>query len=203
MHARTWSLLALVALACRSQPTASGDSPSDASASERSSALGASGTPLPRPAPTPIDSRLTGPEWTAGIAESKGPIKGISLLSSVRAARHEGFDRVVFEFKGELPNYHVEYVDKPVRKCGSGEATLLEGDGWLSVAFEPANAHTEAGAPTVTELEQHPNLPIVRELELTCDFEAHVTWVAGVASPNRYRISKLSDPTRFVVDIRH
>ncbi len=165
--------------------------------------MSATAAPLPSPAPTPTDPKLTGPEWTAGIVESKATVSGISLLTSVRAARHEGFDRVVFEFKGELPNYHIEYVDKPVRKCGSGEATPIEGDGWLSIALQPANAHTEAGAPTVPELEQHPNLPIVRELELTCDFEAHVTWVAGVAKPNRYRVTKLKDPTRLVVDVRH
>ncbi|MBA2378972.1 MAG: hypothetical protein H0V76_05295, partial [Blastocatellia bacterium] len=43
----------------------------------------------------------------------------------------------------------------------------------------------------------------VKDLKITCDFEAEVTWVAGVASPNRYRVLELKAPTRLVVDIKH
>jgi len=43
----------------------------------------------------------------------------------------------------------------------------------------------------------------VKELISTCDFEAEVEWVAGVASPNRYRVLELRNPTRLVVDIKH
>jgi hypothetical protein len=41
------------------------------------------------------------------------------------------------------------------------------------------------------------------ELELTCDFEAVVTWVLGLESPNRYQVRELSNPPRLVVDVRH
>jgi len=47
------------------------------------------------------------------------------------------------------------------------------------------------------------NLPVLSELELTCDFEAVVTWVLGVESPNRYRIRELNGPPRLVIDIKH
>jgi len=93
-------------------------------------------------------------------------------------------------------------VDRPVRRCGSGEVTELAGDAWLAVSFEPAAAHDEAGHPTLTAREQQPRLPVVREIELTCDFEAVVSVVIGVASPNRFRVLELASPARLVVDVR-
>ena len=67
----------------------------------------------------------------------------------------------------------------------------------------PAYAHEEDGRPTVPERELRPQLPIVLEIERTCDFEAVVTWVLGVRSPNRYRVLELSEPPRLVVDVAH
>ena len=132
-------------------------------------------------------------------------VAGAALLRSVRAARHdEGFDRIVFDFADdEVPAYHIEYVDRPVRQCGSGEAVPLAGDAWLTVRIEPANAHTEEGEPTVRERAMSPGLPTLLELKLICDFEAQVEWVAAVSSPEQYRAFTLAAPNRLVVDIRH
>jgi hypothetical protein len=143
-------------------------------------------------------------EGTAGITDKKNEIKSVAVLKEVRAAQHAGYDRVVFEFEGaELPGYHLEYIDKPVRQCGSGNAVSLKGDAWLEIRFTPAAAHTEDGEPTVKNREQSPNLKIIREMKSTCDFEADVTWVLGAASPNKYRVLELKNPTRLAVDIKH
>jgi hypothetical protein len=124
-----------------------------------------------------------------------------SLLTAVRAAGHEGYDRVVFEFQGGVPGYHVEYIDKPVRDCGAGEPRPIAGDAWLEIRFFPANAHDEQGRPTVSARELHPNLENVIEIERTCDFEAVVTWVLGTKSPKRYRVLELRDPPRLALDV--
>jgi hypothetical protein len=102
-----------------------------------------------------------------------------------------------------MPSYHIEYIDSPVRQCGSGEAVEIAGDAWLAIRVEPANAHTEAGQPTIEERVQRPELEVLRELRMTCDFEAQVVWVLGVSTPNQYRVMELIDPTRLVVDVSH
>lgn len=142
--------------------------------------------------------------WTAGVSKTE-PGQGVpSTLRAVRTARNDGWDRVVFEFEGDaLPGYHVEYVNRPVTMCGSGEATEVAGNAWLEVRFTPARAHDEQGQVTVADRERKLSLPVLRELELTCDFEADVTWVLGVTSPNRYRVQQLSGPARIVVDVMH
>jgi hypothetical protein len=141
--------------------------------------------------------------WTAGTTEGKGNASGTAVLTAVRTAAHPGFERITFEFDSAgLPPYHIEYVDTPVRACGSGEPVAIAGDAWLEVRFNGANAHTEQGAPTVPERDRKLTMPILRQLTSICDFEAEVTWVAGVATPARYRILELTGPARLAVDLR-
>ncbi len=141
-------------------------------------------------------------DGTVGIVEEKRN-GAPATLRSLRSARHEGYDRVVFEFEGDVPGYHLEYIDRPVRACGSGDVVPVAGDGWLEVRLSPANAHDESGKPTVSPAETDAGLPTVKELQRTCDFEAVTTYVLGVGSPNPYRVLSLEDPPRLVVDVRH
>jgi hypothetical protein len=165
----------------------------------------AGGDPAPTRSPVGAEkspSDPAAPAKTIGRVELKreGPP---ALLQAVRAASGLGYDRVVFEFRDSVPGYHIEYIDKPVRDCGAGDVRAIEGDGWLEVRLYPANAHTAQGEATISERELRPRLPIVREIERTCDFEAVVTWVIGTASPHRYSAFELAAPPRLVVDIDH
>lgn len=176
------------------------------------------GAPAGEPAPPPNATEVPPPsvsaamqqpatpavDWTAGDTDRPAAAGGMATLTAVRIARNSGHDRVVFEFPGNgLPGYHIEYVDRPVRQCGSGEVVELAGDGWLEIRMEPAQAHDEQGRATITERALAPGLPVIREAKLTCDFEGQVTWVLGVASPNPYRVLELAAPPRLVVDVRH
>ncbi|MFE8604963.1 AMIN-like domain-containing (lipo)protein [Archangium violaceum] len=142
-------------------------------------------------------------EWTAGLMEVKRSGFAPVTMREVRTARNEGFDRLVLQFDGDqLPGYHIEYVDKPVAKCGSGDPSEVAGQGWLQVTVQPAQAH-DGPQVTVAERKRKPGLPIFEEMELTCDFEGEVTWALGVKKPNKYRVMELSNPTRLVVDVQH
>src|SRR5690606_25495367 len=115
-------------------------------------------------------------EGTVGILESTvaGPPR---VLRDLRAARHSGYDRIVFEFGEGVPGYHLEYIDHPVRACGSGDVVPISGEGWLQVRLSPAHAHDETGKPTLFPSGQKVDLPNLREFERTCDFEAVTTYV--------------------------
>ncbi len=157
----------------------------------------------PRPAPPPAAAAPG--EWTASVVARAPGAAPMTELREVRTARNETFDRVVFEFAGNsLPGYRAEYVDRPIRQCGSGNTTEIAGDGWLELRLSPARAHTEAGGATVKERERGSmGLPNLAELELTCDFEGEVVWVMGTRSPNPFRVLELFNPPRLVVDVRH
>ncbi|WP_141620364.1 hypothetical protein [Myxococcus sp. AB036A] len=143
-------------------------------------------------------------EWTTTpVSMKRRPAQSVTLRS-VRAGTHADFDRVVFEFDGpQVPGYQLQYVDKPIIQCGSGDETPLAGKGFLQVTLTPARGHDDQGRATVAALEMKPKLPTLLELVRTCDFEAEVTWVLGNKAPTDFRVMELRDPTRLVVDVKH
>ncbi|HUP19437.1 MAG TPA: hypothetical protein VM778_05725 [Gemmatimonadota bacterium] len=155
------------------------------------------------PRAAPVDPSGPTAGWTAGILQGDPDPDGIATLVEVRAGRHPGFDRLVWTFREGRPGWKVEYVDRPVRECGSGRSVPLPGDGWLEVRFEPARSHDDEGRSTAGALDATPGLARVLSVARTCDFEAVVVFVLAVDSPEPYRVLELDDPPRLVVDVRH
>jgi hypothetical protein len=162
-------------------------------------AVPAPDTPAVRPNGDEADTSWTGEK----IEQETQPDPGIGppMLVAARAAAHDQFDRIVFEFDGPLPGYKVEYLDPPVTQCGSGDVVELPGDAWLSVRLFPANAHTEAGKPSIAARDQAFSGINLKRLKLICDFEAVVEWIAAVGTPKQFRVLELKAPDRLVIDI--
>jgi hypothetical protein len=162
-----------------------------------------SAAPGAPPATPPAADPASRQEWTLGVTDRVRTMRVPVELSDVRVGVNQGFDRVVLEFLGSGgPGYRVEYVDSPVHQCGSGEATRVAGDAWLAITLRGTQAHDERGQATVQQRERRLQMPIVKEVEFTCDFEGVVEIVLGVSSPNRYRVTELQNPTRIIVDIQ-
>lgn len=118
----------------------------------------------------------------------------------IRAAHHQGFDRVVFELDGPLPaGRQVRYVDRLVAD-GSGLPVRVAGRAVLRVRLEPAQAH-DAGGQTSTRRRAFA-LPNVMTVVRAGDFEGVTTYGIGLARRTAYDVSTLRDPSRIVVDVR-
>ena len=206
---RLLSFLAALVLACSGGDGAPGNDERETGSrrsgtSDTSGAPGGGSTSAADDEPSiafPADS------GTAGITAQPRSGMEPAILRAVRTASHPEFDRVVFDFGGgAIPGYHIEYIDRPVIQCGSGEPMEVAGDGWLRVRLEPARAHEfrddTLAVVTVAERNRRLTLPNLRQLVLTCDFEAQVEWVLGLESPTRYRVMELREPSRLVVDVR-
>ncbi len=141
--------------------------------------------------------------WHTGRVSAPAAAATAGRLVDVETGTHEGYDRIVFTFDGALPAYAVEVAGDPVRACGSGAPVAVEGEATLAVRFEGTAAHTEAGVPTVDGSDRHLALPVVRSLHLTCDFEAQVSWAAGLQTRSSFRVLTLDAPPRIVVDVAH
>lgn len=154
------------------------------------------------PAPRGVD--LPTPTTAASSADVTSTAPEAPILRAVRIGRHAQHDRLVFEFDGEgMPAWRVEYVDGPVTDCGAGNVVPVAGDARLQVRFSGANAHTPAGKPTSGAARRKVDQPVLLELVRICDFEAEVTWVAGVAKLTPYTPRVLTNPSRLVIDIAH
>jgi hypothetical protein len=156
---------------------------------------------------TATEPTTTGDAFEGGTDPVTAPaeISETALLERVAVAGHEGYDRVVFQFRNGLPGYRVEYVDPPLREDGSGNVVDLEGNAFLVVRMEPASGF-DLTVPEGKLIYTGPRriagetTTVVRELVRTGDFEAVLTWAIGLEERVPFRVLTLDDPARLVVD---
>jgi hypothetical protein len=162
-------------------------------------------SPAPDGAESQEPSERSEQAFGADRAQDTAPAEGNGLsVVDVRTGRHEGYDRVVFELAGEgTPGWSVEYDDAPAEQ-GSGEPVELAGEAALSVLI------TGVGYPFDTGVEQYggpreltPGLPVVREVQLKGVFEGQYDAFVGVAQDRPFRVFRLADPQRVVLDVAH
>lgn len=125
-----------------------------------------------------------------------------ATLVAIRAAHHPEatpkYDRVVFEFDGPVPLIDVQYV-KQLIGDGSGLPVPVAGRAIVQAQFRPARAHDDNGDDTGPR-QLKPNLPLVREIVGSGDFEAVLTYGIGVSRKAEIRVLTLSDASRVVID---
>ena len=200
------SLLLLGACA----PGAPTDAPQSAAATPKGSSPTASATASATPETTPtsepgLDATkpINADNWMSSVeglppVRSDDPAKAL-VLTGIRAARHEGFTRVVLEFSGEgTPGvWSAAWTDEAVEQ-GRGLPIQVEGEAVLDLVIDgtpmtatespyPGGTHTRAG-----------------DLDVVSDgtFEDNTHVVIGAPTSRKFQIGFLSDPVRMVVDIR-
>lgn len=148
------------------------------------------------------DVAPTAPFQTTPVSVPPGPP---AHLTAVRAGRHQGFDRVVFEFRSGLPGYRVQYVPGPVVEDGSGEEVEVEGGALLEVHMEAASGVDLSGGQArqayTGPRRIDPATGVVTVVVRVTDFEANLDWVIGVREVRPFRVFTLTEPARLVVDV--
>jgi len=124
------------------------------------------------------------------------------VVTAVRAARHEGYDRVVFELAGTgTPGWSVEYVDVPSSQ-GQGAAVQLPGSAFLQVTLQGITNPYET---TAEELARGPvtvsGTDVVQGVFYDASYEgSSVAWV-GTSDRTPFRVYALTGPSRVVVEV--
>lgn len=144
----------------------------------------------------------------ASITRHTAPAQGagVALLRDVRLARHDDFERIVFEFAGSTrPAYRIEWVDGPITADASGEEVEVAGDAYLELVMQPASG-VDMESQTVTytgpdRIAVSGRTELITDLVRTGDFEAVLSWAAGARRRVPIRVLTLTDPTRIVVDL--
>jgi hypothetical protein len=132
------------------------------------------------------------------------------LLDRIAVGRHEGYDRVVFQFTNGLPGYRVEYVQPPLKEDGSGKPVSVTGNAVVVVRMEPASGFdlntgegvmVYKGPKRIDATSQ--GTSVVQELVRTGDFEAVLSWAIGLSDKVDFKVSTASSPSRLIVDFRN
>ncbi|HEX8134657.1 MAG TPA: hypothetical protein VF880_14665 [Actinomycetes bacterium] len=124
------------------------------------------------------------------------------MLVAVRTGSHDGYDRLVLEFRNGLPNWRVNYVDQVASE--SGERVPLEGAAFLYVDTHPASGHQDTAPFKETYAGPHiltPRHPMLRQVAWVDDFEGHVGFGLGLQRRTGFRVLELRDPARLAIDV--
>lgn len=129
-----------------------------------------------------------------------------ALLTKVDVEHASGVDRVTFQFRDPgVPGVHAEYVARPTAD-GSGAAVKVAGAAYLEIRLSPAAGADLTGETPVTTYSGPRRVPgddakAVTEVVRSGDFEGVLTWVIGVRSKAKFRVSTLPNPSRVVVEL--
>jgi hypothetical protein len=133
-----------------------------------------------------------------------------ALLDRIAVGRHEGYDRVVFQFQNGLSGYRVEYVQPPLEEDGSGKPVSVRGNAVVAVRMEPASGfdlNTGEGVMIYKGPKRidasAAGTAVVQELVRTGDFEAVLSWAIGLSDRVDFRIQTAQSPARLIVDFRN
>jgi hypothetical protein len=163
----------------------------------RKTTAGSSGTSLTPSSTTPTSSTTASALAGSTAAVSVPPRQPAAHLLAVRAARQGSVDRVVFEFREQVPGYRVAYASGPVMNT-EGREVPVAGQAKLVVHLEAAtgaDSYTGPARITVQGTTQ------VLELARVEDFEAVLSWVTGVRTQAPFRVRTLASPPRLVIDV--
>jgi hypothetical protein len=125
----------------------------------------------------------------------------VPVIAAVRVAQHPecGYDRIVLDVRGPLPGYSVSYVQQVVADP-SGRAVTMPGARYLVITLRPAQAHSAAGAVTVTSGIHTPAFPALASWTVAGDFEGVVRIALGLAGPAHIRTGELGG--RIYIDVK-
>jgi hypothetical protein len=133
-----------------------------------------------------------------------------ALLERIAVGRHEGYDRVVFQFRNGLPGYGVKYVEEPLKEDGSGKPVTVKGNAVVVVRMEPASGfdlNTGEGVLVYKGPKQidgsSAGTSVVQQLVRTGDFEAVLSWAIGLSDKVDFRVTTATSPDRLIVDFRN
>ena len=125
------------------------------------------------------------------------------------AASHPGYDRLVFEFGGDEPPPHRIQTVNEVRQDPTDNLIPLRGKRFLVVVFDggtldttrwesdPRKARRYTGPERIT-----PDLSLLKEVVISGDFEAVLSFGVGLSGQTRMQVRELSAPARLVIDFR-
>ncbi len=159
-------------------------------------------------APTPLPTAPAATDLGAfSCLDHSGGTSGPAMqLTAVRVAHQAGgYDRIVFEFAAaagataRIPAYTVSrQASAKFVKDPSGMPVTMRGSAGLRIVFHGASDATSFTGSR----DQIYTLPVVQEVEQLGDFEAVLSWGAGLSRASCIRTLELSNPTRLVIDVQ-
>jgi len=152
------------------------------------------------------------PQSGASLSKKVNPVlqdRPTMYLTDVEVEVEDCVERVIFKFEPSEPGpgYDVSYKPAEVAKIqdGSGKSLAIAGDDFLVVRMFPAMTAKIDGENVVPTYDGPRSIPApsdaktLREVAMTGDFEAQVTWAIGLDNKRPFTVTASDD--ELVVEI--
>jgi hypothetical protein len=198
------ALMGLVLVACQTAPASSPTdvaSPSSKATGTPVASEGGGGSSAPTPEPIPSDELEP---FTCDLPIHVDQTIARANITDVRIGTHDGYDRVVFEFTGGLPEASLERAEPPFTHDASGEPIDVAGESFLRLIMRGGTKQQEDGTSSYEgPTDFDPGHPALIDLVEGGDFEAQSTWYFGLDAESCVRVLTLDGEPRIVIDIEH
>ena len=168
----------------------------------------ASNSPSVRPtaSATPVETASPSAAVCDTTASGKGTVAYAQILD-VRVASHGDYDRIVFEFgprggAAGVPAYEIKAAARPIYKDPSGLPLTISGDPVFGITLRGGTRMGIDGTTGYTgTTDFKTGYKTLSEFAEGGDFEAIVTWYAGLSGASCVSATVLADPARLVIDV--
>jgi hypothetical protein len=140
--------------------------------------------------------------WTsARVSRQNKDSRETPYLKEVRVAKNNGFDRIVFEFRGDIPRYFIEYIKPPITGTAD-EEIKVSGKFFVSITLQTLPYPDDEKLAEAKIPEGKLNLPVISEVREIEWFEGDRPFAIGLKAKKLYRVQQLKNPARLVVDFK-
>jgi len=140
--------------------------------------------------------------WTAATVSRAGNSEASIYLNSVRVAKNDGFDRLVFEFTGGVPRYQIKYEKSGTFATTGEEKIKVDGKYFMDVNLQSVPYPESAGTKDITIPKGNQKLPVFYEIKEIEWFEGVREFGIGLNAKRAFRVQQLSSPFRLVIDFK-
>ena len=140
--------------------------------------------------------------WTSNIVSRKNKeSKETPYLKEVRVAKNKGYDRLVFEFLGDIPRYRIEYIKPPITGTAD-EEIKVSGKFFVSILLQTLPYPDDEKFPEAKVPTGKLNFPVISEVREIEWFEGDRPFAIGLKAKKLYRVQQLKNPARLVIDFK-
>jgi hypothetical protein len=105
----------------------------------------------------------------------------VEIRTGDHATERPGYGRISFYFQGGFPGYKFRYTDKVLTQ-GGGEPVSLDGNSFLEIVFNPAQAHDNDGRSTIrSAANKRIGFTNLKSYGFAGDFEGYLACGLGIA----------------------
>ena len=141
--------------------------------------------------------------WTTATVSRITNSADSIYLTRVRAAKNDGFDRIVFEFTGGMPSYQIEYVKSGVFENTGEQKIRVGGKAFLDVNLQSLPYPESKTAKDAAIPKGNQKLAVFNEIREIEWFEGVRDFGIGLNAKRQFRVQELLNPIRLVIDFKH